>query len=174
MANWQKNYKFINIINKPPCTRSKLEKNTSTAAQVNNSVFCTRVRRLVRDASEGRFGRAVPGYVDWYVMPPRGVLAGLYQGTLICTPNPDWYTKNADWHTFETPRRAEGETPRARRRAARRRSEQRDANRRDTKQRDTTSGETEGGETEGRERRKSPKKTLPSLRIEVATLKILR
>ena len=71
---------------------------------------------LVRDASEGCFGRAVQGYADlyterwlilyqgtpigtrrfrgsfwqgtdWYVSPPRVVLAGLYQGTLIGEPN---------------------------------------------------------------------------------------
>ena len=43
------------------------------------------LRQLVRDASEGRFGRCVPGYADWYVTPPRVILPGVYQGTPIGT-----------------------------------------------------------------------------------------
>ena len=32
----------------------------------NADWYCTRVRQLVRFASEGCFGKAVPGYADWY------------------------------------------------------------------------------------------------------------
>ena len=45
----------------------------------------TRVRRLVRDASKGCFGRGVPGYADWHVTPSRVVLAWVYQGMTIGT-----------------------------------------------------------------------------------------
>ena len=45
----------------------------------------------------------VPGYANWYVLPPRIVLAGQCQGTLIGIPNANWYTE-ADWYNFETPR----------------------------------------------------------------------
>ena len=40
---------------------------------------------------------SVPGYAYWYVTPLRGVLEGVYQGTLIGTPNADSYC------TSETP-----------------------------------------------------------------------
>ena len=47
----------------------------------NADWYCTRVHRLVRDTSGGRFGRAVPGYADWYTER----WLELYQGTPIGT-----------------------------------------------------------------------------------------
>ena len=76
------------------------------------------VRWLVRFASEGRFGRAVPGYADWYTK--RWLV--LYQGTLLgtfCLQGSFWQgctrvcslvhqtligIPDADWYTFKTPR----------------------------------------------------------------------
>ena len=44
----------------------------------------------------------VTGYANWYVLLPRVVLAGQCQGTVIDTPNVDWYTECRLVHFRET------------------------------------------------------------------------